>query len=380
MRFRATALSLATCLVLAGVVSPGGARPVVDEAYFASDNIEVVGTVPLDGPSGGARIVGDRLYVTTSFGLTIFDISEPVSPRELGNLEIPLDAFHFSPEDVDTNGEVLIIRAPLPSTDLYVIDVRDPASPTLVATVPEAGAHTMSCVFDCAYAFGNNGVVVDLNPMEEAHVIGSWNQGTRMYGAQTHDVTEIRPGILLTASEPAFLIDARRDLSPSRIVAVGPMPEGIYAHGSLWPREGRDRFVLVGTENDGPPRCGELERGELMVFDASRWVRGGVLELKDTYRVNGGVFVDGRAPVNTACGHWFDAHPRFSNGGLVAMAWYEHGVRLLSVESTGKMEEIGYFVPADGSTSAAYWVTDELVYATDYNGRGIDILRIRSSS
>jgi hypothetical protein len=98
--------------------------------------------------------------------------------------------------------------------------------------------------------------------------------------------------------------------------------------------------------------------------------------LKDVYRVDGGAYVDGRPPANTGCGHWFDTHPEWRNGGLVAMAWYEHGVRLLSVDGDGKIEEAGYFVPVDGATSAAYWVTDEIVYATDYNGRGIDILRV----
>ena len=113
-----------------------------------------------------------------------------------------------------------------------------------------------------------------------------------------------------------------------------------------------------------------------MIFNASHWPHRGALKLIDEYRVTGGIWTDGGAPVNTACGHWFDPHPDFANGGLVAMAWYEHGVRLLKVTSQGEIEETGYFVPVDGSTSAAYWVTDDIVYSTDYNARGIDILHV----
>jgi hypothetical protein len=380
MRFRARALSFAASVALASVVATGAvARPVVEDAYFASDNIELIANVPLDLSSGGAKLVGDRFYVTTSTGLTIFDVSDPEAPEELGSLDLPMLPRSFATEDVDTNGEVLLLptRSSVPG-DLYVIDVRDPRSPEVVKHLPGAGEHTMSCVLDCTYAFGDGGSIVDLDPMQDAHVVGSWDEGTRMDGVQSHDVTEIRPGVVLTASEPAFLIDVRKKVSSARLRAVGPMPEGVYVHGAMWPRQGRDRFVLIGTENEGPPRCGELERGELMVFDATHWVTHGAWDLKGVYRVNGGTFTDGRAPLNTACGHWFDPHPDFKNGGLVAMAWYEHGVRFLSVASTGKIEEVGYFVPVDGSTSAAYWVTDDLVYATDYNGRGIDILRVKS--
>ena len=46
------------------------------------------------------------------------------------------------------------------------------------------------------------------------------------------------------------------------------------------------------------------------------------------------------------------------------------------VDSKGKIKEIGYFLPYAGSTSAVYWVTDDIAYAVDYN-RGIDILRFK---
>jgi hypothetical protein len=86
------------------------------------------------------------------------------------------------------------------------------------------------------------------------------------------------------------------------------------------------------------------------------------------------LYPDGDSPYNQYCAHWFTEHPDFADGGLVAVAWYEHGVRFLDVGEDGMIEEVGWFVPLGGSTSAAYWVTDEIVYTTDYQ-RGFDILR-----
>lgn len=57
------------------------------------------------------------------------------------------------------------------------------------------------------------------------------------------------------------------------------------------------------------------------------------------------------------------------------MGWYEHGGRFLDVApATGAISEIGWFAPLGGSTSAAYWLDDEVVLTADYQ-RGIDILR-----
>jgi hypothetical protein len=114
-----------------------------------------------------------------------------------------------------------------------------------------------------------------------------------------------------------------------------------------------------------------------MVWDATKWRTAHSFNMIDEYRVSNGLPTEGDAPANLFCAHWFDDHPDFHNGGLVAMAWYEHGTRFLRVRPNGTIKEAGYFLPVGGSTSAAYWVTDEIVYAVDYQ-RGLDILRFTS--
>jgi hypothetical protein len=77
--------------------------------------------------------------------------------------------------------------------------------------------------------------------------------------------------------------------------------------------------------------------------------------------------------------HWFEAHPSFKNGGLVAMASYENGTRFLKIGKDGKITEVGFFEPLGGATSAPHWAPDgRTVYAIDYQ-RGLDVLRWNGS-
>ena len=85
--------------------------------------------------------------------------------------------------------------------------------------------------------------------------------------------------------------------------------------------------------------------------------------------------VDSKAPVTVNCSsHWFDA-----KDGVAAVGWYEQGVRFLDYRTPTDITQVGYYIPANGSTWAAYWSpTDpngEIVYTADAY-RGVDVLRI----
>jgi hypothetical protein len=96
----------------------------------------------------------------------------------------------------------------------------------------------------------------------------------------------------------------------------------------------------------------------------------------DISRPNNGILFDGNPPANAlgCSAHWLEASPSFNNGGVFAEGYYEHGTRFFYVNGAGKLREVGFFVPFGGSTSAAHWITDRIVYVIDYT-RGIDILR-----
>ena len=58
----------------------------------------------------------------------------------------------------------------------------------------------------------------------------------------------------------------------------------------------------------------------------------------------------------------------------MALAWYEHGTRFVRVAGDGQIAEDGWFLGSGGQASAAYWITDRVVYVADYI-RGLDVLR-----
>jgi hypothetical protein len=146
-------------------------------------------------------------------------------------------------------------------------------------------------------------------------------------------------------------------------------------HGNLWPMNATDKFVLAGGETGGD--CDRTTAGAFMTWThhTNPTTNVTTMTMVDEYRLGTGIPTEGNSPYDQFCAHWFDTHPTYAHGGLLAMGWYEHGTRFLNVDhDTGKISEKGWFLPLGGSTSAAYWITDEIVYAVDYQ-RGIDILR-----
>jgi hypothetical protein len=385
-------------LVTAGV--PAGASPFPlgggPGPHVATDNVEWLGTIPLNAGSAGARVLDDHLYITEDRGLTIYDISVPESPERLGFTPVP-QAPYVTEEDPDTNGEILLIssytdstRGIEPLSRLFVVDVSDKTSPYIRSEVLSAQQHTWSCVLDCTWGYGSNGVIADLRDLDapvKSEV--SWLSVVREQlvaldsplRANPHDVTEVADGFVMVSSNPVVLLDVRADPEAPKVVAVGELPDGRFIHGNLWPNGGTDDLLLVGGETVGD--CSSETSGAFMTFDASGVDLGAealgsgdvaTFTLLDEHRVFTGVYTDGNSPYDQFCAHWFSEHPTFEDSGLVAMGWYEHGVRFLDVAADGAIDEVGYWVPLGGSTSAAYWVSDEVVYTADYQ-RGIDILR-----
>jgi hypothetical protein len=89
--------------------------------------------------------------------------------------------------------------------------------------------------------------------------------------------------------------------------------------------------------------------------------------------LTGGSAEDSKAPVTANCSsHWFDYRR-----GVAAVGWYEQGVRLLDVRNPRDIRQVGYYLPVNGSTWAAYWAPNSpnILYAAD-PVRGIDVLRV----
>ena len=390
-------LLAASAALLAGLL-PGAlqtAQAGPSTAGYSTDNVAHVRHVPFEvGTATGARTFKkegkEYLMVTSWKSFSIYDLADPLNPTLVGT-PVPF-GFKFENEDVATNGRIMLFGEELPgnvkadgSTEgvLHVWDIQDLENPVEIATLNGGGSHTVSCMFDCKYSLASiDGHLVDLRRPDQPKLLGNWIKAVEKFNGglklgQVHDVTEIAPGLILTASKPTVLLDFRKDVNKPKVLAVYKGISNNVQHSVRWPRGGKDRFAFMSEESNFSGTCpSEADGGPRFIsLDTKGWQKSKVLKDAGTYALSNGVFINGGPPVNgLGCStHWFQEHPTFNNGGLIALGSYEHGTRFVTVSPIGRLQEVGWFVPFAGSTSAAYWITPKIVYNIDYT-RGIDVL------
>jgi hypothetical protein len=362
-----------------------------------SPNVQYLGSIKQDiGLTTGAKVVGDRLFVTSGKNIAIYDISNPATPRAMGGLNTNVA---WENEEVPTNGRVLAvasdfysvvpecIEALSPDGCVQFFDVRDPAHINQVGTIPIPN-HTAECALDCRFFYGKAGTIIDARGILEGNpptVIGDWIDELGRQGVNEescHHIREIRPGILITACRPFAVISLRPadGGSPAHPKVLYTGQAAKFVHSARWPRDGRDKFVLIGGEENFTGRC-ELNNSEFSTYSAAKVLSGRSTTfagpLDQVPPAGNGYYADGK-PVVGALGcsvHWFQEHPSFRDGGLVAISEYEDGVRFLQIKPNGQIVEQGYFLSLGSSSSSPKWAgKDDVLYSIDYQ-RGIDILR-----
>jgi hypothetical protein len=394
MRIPARAALVAALLLIPASTAVGQAVPPAGDAVM-SDNVEYLGSLKADiGLTAGARVVGDRLFVTSTKNISIYDIKTPANPQLLGTLPNTT----WENEEVPTNGKILGVasdfwsfspdcaKGPL-SGCIQFFDVRDPTQPKHLFTLPQTN-HTAECALDCQYFYGSAGTIVDARGALEGKaptIVGNWITSLKGDGVSSkscHHIREIRPGVLLTACQPFAVISINEEDGGTPtdpvVLATGQAKE--FIHSARWPRGGTDKFLLTGGEENFTARC-ELNSSDFSVYNAEKVLAGTSDEFEGPVAqiqpAGNGVYADGK-PVAGALGcsvHWFQEHPSFKNGGLVALSQYEDGVRFEQIKPDGSIQEVGYFLAAGSSSSSPKWAPDgKTVYSIDYQ-RGIDILR-----
>ena len=407
--------ALPLLVILALLVGTSGAQSRPD--MIVSENVKFIKNLPEASDGVGARVVGDRLFVTTTKDLLVYDVSDPPNPKRLGGINANIS---FENEEVPTNGKLLGISGQyggcnpqgynpippplrLPTNCLVIYDVSDDAAPKVVAVVPGAGDHTHTCVYDCRFFYGSSGTIVDATDPANAFVV---REGTAKVNWQralpdlesNHHQNEISPGVLVTATQPIYHLRVnpehpehepqilgryrhepgpREDPPYYSSGSPGP-PVRRFIHGVRWPNGGGDKFLFAGGETNFQARCHDRV-GKFMVFDTTRASAQGSWTQTDEIWPQNGNYTDdsgrGQTQILGCSAHWFEEHPTFKNGGMVALAEYEQGTRFLQVTPEGTIVQLGYALPIGGSTSAPHWGPDgRTVYAIDYT-RGLDVLR-----
>ena len=402
---------------------------------LSSDNVEYLGTIPLDAPGVGGEVVehddGRTYFFATGLkGLSIYDVEDPAAPVLVGALAFP----HSQNEDVKVSEDgtrtvisadgAFLLPAMPQSVGIHVIDTSDPTAPELVASIDESN-HTAVCAdADCDWIYGSTtGGIYDATRADEGTITRveerDWNvldDGTTVGGR--HALNRDEAGIVISDSNPRLVLDPRPHTHDGE--TFGPDNPRLLAHAERnddldnslqhnnvrpnaaeWqPRRHIPNGPNAGPippdaydepEGTGPLPEGSLRDGELLIANSESNLNpqcsmaGGIStwDLRDFDRGRAPVQLESFLPVS---GDYADGNPAVNalgcsghwftvNDGLVTASWYEHGVRFLEIGmDTGAIEEVGFFQPVATQAGAAYWIDDEHVYNVDY-ARGIDILR-----
>jgi hypothetical protein len=379
-------------------VSAAGAAG--DPPLASSSNVHVLEHIP--GTAAGMNFKDHYAFVSGWSGITVLDIATPASPQVVGALPLP----HFENEDVDLCGNTLIVVNDREAKDIgslmYVVDITTPTAPSVSAILPlgltgsgRGSGHIANFVkTDCSQAWidgGDHVEVVDLTMPSAPRSLGKFESAAANSDAfrVSHDTELDSTGTVWNVGgggAAGYRLTAD-PLAPQLVGTTGdagrnPSP---YNDFILHNSQRRGKTLLITEEDyidtDEVPPGGCRGQGKFETWDLSRLSKGTITP-QDTWETElNGMFtsgaVDSKAPVTVNCSsHWFDA-----KDGVAAVGWYEQGTRFLDYRDPTDIKQVGYYIPANGSTWAAYWSpTDpngEIVYTADAY-RGVDVLKIDS--
>lgn len=415
MRVRLLAVAAVVALAVPAVVPATPARITaiapLGAGVLASPNVAVVATIPDAGGVGGRFVEADGkvYYFTTGYGgLRIFDTTDAELPIPVGVLPVPV----WENEDIDVS---VVRRLALISVDnattnvpggLYVVSWKDPSLPTIESFLLYPGAtpggragpgHIINCIADCArYAYVTGArdgsmYIVDLaDPaqprLETTRILSSQNPAGRpnsaFAGGDVHDVWSESPTrVWTTGSGGTAQLDVSNPLSPSiayQMTLTDNRARNQFIHHNAMRLD--DSTVLVTEEDWIQPFCNGGTSGEQGGFQTWKIPASpaGTLTFRDQWITELGVYLDGGAPATVTCSsHWFT----FNEHKVVAVGWYDQGVRFLNVSDPDNIVQVGYWIrPSEGLGSSAglfHPLRDDIVYVPDYE-RGLDILKIEN--
>jgi hypothetical protein len=388
MRRFVSAVALAAVLAVAAAAPAAGQMLPAEPPLAASGNVHLLGHIP--GTAAGMNFKDHYAYVSGWGGITVLDIAKADSPKLVGALPLP----HFENEDVDLCGNTLIVVNDRVEQDLgaimYVVSIANRTTPTLSAVLPlgltgsgRGAGHIANFVkADCSQAWvdgGDHVEVVDLTIPGAPRSLGKFESAASLSDAfnVTHDTELDSTGTAWSVGGggAAGYKPTANPLAPKLLGTTGtagrnPSP---YNDFILHNSQRRGNTLLITEEDyidtDEVPPGGCRGQGKFETWDLSQLGKGKITPLGTWETELNGMFtsgaVDSKAPVTVNCSsHWFDA-----KDGIATVGWYEQGVRFLDHRSPTAISQVGYYIPANGSTWAAYWSpTDprgEVVYTAD---------------
>ena len=406
-------LLAAVAALIGGGVQAGQAAPRPTTVFldpgpggFTSSNVSYAASIPT-GAGVSARVVTvkgqRRLYVSSAHSLTIYDITNPALPVPLGALPL----YNWENEDiaVSKDGATTILTEFESTLYLHVVDTSNPATPILRGSLVLDGSHTAECAdVHCNYLFASNGKTYDIRDnggpiptsrTPKALPKAKW-WSTQVGAGTAHALHQDAAGYWIADENPLVMFRAPNPLHLVRITSGAVTKNTAYQHNNV--RPAADKYVprrpgdhskllrpgemlMTEGETNFKPQC-DSGSGAFSTWSMVGWDKGKPMKQLHVLRPVNGSYTDGNPAVNAlgCSGHWFtvreDSPGRYRGDYLVAAGWYEHGSRFLAVnKKTAQINQVGFFQPVRGSTSAAYWIPGtNYVYVVDYQ-RGVDILK-----
>lgn len=335
----------------------------------------------------GRQGVSEDVSAERFRGLRIFDISNPLIPRQVGQVQTCRGSHtHSVISGPNEDGIILVYNSGISS-------VRDEEE--LAGCIGDVPGDTRTALFridvieipiedpSAARIVGSPTVFAD---EETGEIAGLWQGGDHGDETQTtsrtdecHDIT-VFPSLNLAAgacSGNGILFDISDPRAPRRLDAVTDTGFA-YWHSATFNNDGTSVLFTDEWGGGGRPRCqaqDPMNWGANAIYD----IVDGSLEFRSHYKIP------------TAQSEWENcvAH----NGSIIPVpgrdifvqAWYQGGLTLMDFTDSANPVEIGYFDRGPindeqvvvGGFWSSYWYNG-LIYATEI-ARGLDILALAPS-
>ena len=324
----------------------------------------------IDCPGGGQVWVdGDILYVghmREPAGTTLFDVSDPMSPREISRINMPVG---WHSHKVRTSNGVMVVNHERLGTDgssefgggLGIYDVSRPTNPKLITKWKTGGRGVHRYSFDGRYAYisptvkgyiGNIVMILDLadpaKPIEVGRwwIPGQWEAGGEDYPWDSWVPPRchhpLRRGNRLYVSywhHGFFILDIENMSEPKLVSSMNTSPTFPHpTHTCLaMPERIKGRDIMVVADED-VAKLWDCPPAFTWIYDISTETNPVPIS---TFQVPD-LDVDGSPqPPMMGC------HQPSEKivGNIIPFAWFAQGLRLIDISDPYQPKEAGFFKP-----------------------------------
>ena len=409
-----------------GIMNRNATATGIPPSGAVSQNIQFLANLPI--PSAiSLCFIGNTVFVSTVLGVYSVDISDPANPQLLGALPMYIwENEHMQVDPVrnllfiarDPRGFTTPATTAFPYGAVHVIDVSNPRAMVQVGFHLQPTGHTTACINDCKFLWvsgpaspgiqipagadpawggrpvwgldisdpanpvdcphfidlGNHNGLTDYDHVADVDAMGiAWETGSGHIRGYWTQGEHFDPGTgqVRTATGCEPIPYGGGNVDEGQLAGQGGIMHNSSRNLNL-SVDGRRGDLIAATEEVTVTDCNTS--GRFVTYDlggsysGQAWTSAG-----KNYKLRR---LDTWTPQNqagsTGCdsSHWFTDR----GDGLIAIAFYTQGTRLLDIRDPRHIKEVGFFNVQNTDSWSAYWHGDNYIYVADFE-RGLDVLR-----